>query len=239
MGCSGFPVAKGRYRQHLNLVELQQTFYHPPALATAKRWREEAPSEFEFTMKAWQLITHEPSSPTYRRLRFAVPDGSKKKYGFFKPTEEVHQAWLTTQEIARALKARIILLQCPASFKPTVENKENLRRFIRSVGGSEFLFAWEPRGEWQRAEVEELCWELNLIYSLDPFKGAPLGGEVQYFRLHGMTGYRYRYTWDDLLRLRGLCLEGAADYVLFNNVHMYEDSLRFKDLISRPAEENI
>jgi len=55
------------------VVEVQQTFYQIPRIATGKRWREEAPPDFEFTMKAWQLITHEPSSPTYRRLRTVIP----------------------------------------------------------------------------------------------------------------------------------------------------------------------
>ncbi|MHC1610664.1 MAG: DUF72 domain-containing protein [Candidatus Methanospirareceae archaeon] len=35
----------------------------------AERWRLRAPKEFEFTVKAWQLITHEPTSPTYRKAR--------------------------------------------------------------------------------------------------------------------------------------------------------------------------
>ena len=29
---------------------------------------------------------------------------------------------------------------------------------------------------------------------MDPFKDTPLWGEVQYSRLHGITGYSYRYT---------------------------------------------
>jgi uncharacterized protein YecE (DUF72 family) len=51
------------------VVEVQQTFYEPPADTTIRRWRARAPAAFEFTLKAWQLITHEPSSPTFRRLK--------------------------------------------------------------------------------------------------------------------------------------------------------------------------
>ncbi|KGN41169.1 hypothetical protein N801_08795 [Knoellia aerolata DSM 18566] len=28
----------------------------------------QVPADFEFTMKAWQVITHESNSPTYRRM---------------------------------------------------------------------------------------------------------------------------------------------------------------------------
>jgi len=56
-----------RYLSQYELVEAQQTFYKPPRLKTALRWRREAPPQFEFAVKAWQLITHPISSITYRR----------------------------------------------------------------------------------------------------------------------------------------------------------------------------
>ncbi|MFH0933440.1 MAG: hypothetical protein V1832_03870 [Nitrospirota bacterium] len=35
--------------------------------------------------------------------------------------------------IADALNAKVIVFQCPASFKPTKENKQNLVRFFSSI----------------------------------------------------------------------------------------------------------
>ncbi|NIN51751.1 MAG: DUF72 domain-containing protein, partial [Nitrososphaeria archaeon] len=67
VGCCGFPGSRKGYFNDFNLVEIQQTFYKMPRLETAQRWRQEAPNEFEFTLKAWQLITHPPTSPTYRK----------------------------------------------------------------------------------------------------------------------------------------------------------------------------
>jgi uncharacterized protein YecE (DUF72 family) len=93
IGCCGFPVAKGKYHRNFDVVEIQQTFYQPPEEKTVLKWREQAPSGFEFTLKAWQLITHELSSPTYRRLRLKIPESKKKNYSFFKPTDEVLEAW--------------------------------------------------------------------------------------------------------------------------------------------------
>jgi len=46
------------YFTQFKLVEVQQTFYKMPKLDTALGWRQEAPSDFEFSLKAWQLITH-------------------------------------------------------------------------------------------------------------------------------------------------------------------------------------
>ncbi|MEW6376424.1 MAG: DUF72 domain-containing protein, partial [Thermodesulfobacteriota bacterium] len=119
VGCCGFPVKRSIYYQNFPVVEIQQTFYQLPQITTGNRWREEAPPDFEFTMKAWQLITHEPSSPTYRRLRTVIPVEKKKDYGFFKRTEEVEAAWSRTAEFARALGVKKIVFQSPRSFYPT------------------------------------------------------------------------------------------------------------------------
>ncbi len=53
-------------------------------------------------------------------------------------------------------------------------------------------------------------------------------GKAKYFRLHGGRNYRHRYTDDELARLWELC-SGEA-YVLFNNITMRNDALRFKEL---------
>ena len=69
IGCCGFPQALSGYAKAFSVVEVQQTFYQPPMLKTLERWRAQVAPDFEFTVKAWQLITHESTSPTYRRLR--------------------------------------------------------------------------------------------------------------------------------------------------------------------------
>ena len=106
IGCCGFPVARAKYFQRFSAVEVQKTFYQPPRVSTADRWRREAPSGFVYTMKAWQLITHESSSPTYRRLKTVMPESKARHYGSFQPTEEVLQAWRATARIAEALRPR-------------------------------------------------------------------------------------------------------------------------------------
>jgi uncharacterized protein YecE (DUF72 family) len=64
---------------------------------------------------------------------------------------------------------------------------------------------------------------------VDPFRSESQHGEIQYFRLHGITGYQYRYTDEDLKKLRGW-VEEKPTYVLFNNDVMKEDALRFLEM---------
>ena len=173
------------YFSQFRLVEVQQTFYNPPQLKTAIGWCEKAPPDFEFSLKAWQLITHPVFSPTYRKARVQIALEKRGKYGSFKPTEEVREAWHRTMEFAQALKARVIVFQCPPSFKESEENVLNMREFFQAVAGKKFFFAWEPRGGWSEQIIKALCQELDLIHCLDPLEEAPLYGKISYSRLHG------------------------------------------------------
>ncbi|MBX5465251.1 MAG: DUF72 domain-containing protein, partial [Clostridia bacterium] len=253
VGCCGFPEARARYYREFPLVEVQKTFYQPPRPATAERWRQEAPPGFLFAMKAWQLITHDPSSPTYRRLREPL-EGPPEAYGLFRPTAEVRRAWLRTREVARRLGARLLLFQAPARFDPVPEHVARLRAFFRLTEAERdgLLFLWEPRGRWTPALVGALAAELDLLPVTDPLapgappwppggprRGATAAGwrrgvpRLAYFRLHGVGGYRYRYTDADLERLAERCRQaeeaGAEEVlVLFNNTAMLEDARRFR-----------
>ena len=229
VGCCGFPKGMKGYFPLFDVVEVQQTFYKPPRLETALRWRGEAPGDFEFVVKAWQLITHPPKSPTYRRAGVEIEPERERSYGFFRPTDEVMGAWQRTAEVAEALGARIILFQCPASFEPSPENVENIRVFFRSVE-RDFTFAWEVRGGWDEGLVKSLCEELDLVHCVDPTQGSPLCRGLRYFRLHGGPGYRHNYSDEELERLKGM-IGGGETYFMFNNLAMYDDALRFKRLL--------
>ncbi|GAB4260611.1 MAG: DUF72 domain-containing protein [Deferrisomatales bacterium] len=236
VGCCGFPVARRRYYPVFQAVEIQQTFYQPPRLDTARRWRREAPEGFVFTVKAWQLVTHPPSSPTYRRLSAPVAEGAKERLGWFRPTSEVAAAWTATLEIALALEAEAVLLQCPRSFRPVPEHLEHFTAFLRSADRGGLRLVWEPRGPWPRRLVRTLCDELDLVHCVDPLVDEAVTGGVLYYRLHGLTGYRYRYTEEDLDRLARQC-RGREGYVFFNNIAMFEDAQRFLARVERDAGE--
>jgi uncharacterized protein YecE (DUF72 family) len=238
VGCCGFPLSLSRYAKIFRVVEVQQTFYQPPLLRTLEKWRAQVPSEFQFTLKAWQLITHEATSPTYRRLREKLSEREKREVGAFRLSAPVLRAWERTLECGRILGSKVILLQCPARFGPTPENKANLRSFLRKIRGDtrsksqveRLDLVWEPRGEWKPEEVKELCEELGLVQGVDPFQQMPVTAGVGYFRLHGRSGYRHRHSDAELEELRAKARAWSPCYVLFNNLSMREDAQRFQNL---------
>ncbi|GAB3326983.1 DUF72 domain-containing protein [Larkinella ripae] len=231
IGTCGFPRPKTDYAQFLSGVEVQQTFYQPPRLSTLENWRRQLAPEFEFTLKAWQLITHEARSPTYKRLKQPLSEEDRQQAGSFKPSELVQQAWQLTLACANALAAKTVLFQCPASFKPTRENVANLERFFSGIDRQQLNLAWEPRGAWDRQLVKDLCQTLSLWHVVDPFTARTVTPDQCYFRLHGRQGWRYQYEEQELSDLLELLPESQRSYVFFNNIHMFQDALLFKKLL--------
>jgi len=244
VGTSGFGIAQSKYVQLFSCVEVQHTFYQPPQISTLERWRAAAPPNFEFVLKAWQLITHDRKSPTYRRLKKNLSDVEQQEAGYFRPTEVVQAAWETTLACAQAVQARTILFQCPASFKQTKENIANLKRFFKCINAYELNLAWEPRGEWDPKVVRRICDELNLWHAVDPFTAESTTPDKVYFRLHGRNGWRYEYEENELCELaakldkaepRAAAIrltDNISPYVFFNNALMTKDALRFQSILN-------
>jgi uncharacterized protein YecE (DUF72 family) len=236
IGLCGFTMAFEDYVREYRLVEVQQTFYEPPREWTMRRWRAQAPSDFEFTVKAWQLVTHDASSPTYRRLRTPLTDSDRAEAGGFRTSPIVLRAWEKTLDCVALLRATAILLQCPASFRPTEENIERMRAFLGTIlRPSGVRMLWEPRGPWPPEVVTALCRELDLVHVVDPFVSTTVTPDQTYLRLHGTTGARHVYTDAELAQLADLLPEAPAQppYVLFNNLPRVGDARRFRAILSR------
>jgi uncharacterized protein YecE (DUF72 family) len=244
VGCCGFPIGMKEYFEKFRLVEIQSTFYNIPKPKTVAAWRNMAGENFEFSVKAWQAITHPSTSPTWKRAQIKIDVEDRDHYGFFRPTREVFEAWKKTREICHLLKARICLIQCPSSFVAEEQNVTNMREFFSKIDRQGLTIAWEPRGQsWSDANVKRLCQELDLTHCVDPFAANPVltpRSKIAYFRLHGRPPgkamYRYKYTDQDLRWLakktKGLEASGLTIYCLFNNISMRDDAERLTCLIN-------
>ncbi len=243
VGCCGFSLSRSKYYITFNAIELQETFYEPPNPAKLRRLRIEAPPDFNFTMKCWQAVTHSVDSPTWKRSKVKPSPLKRESYGFLRPTKEVIDAWESVVEGAKTLNAKVIIVQTPPSFNFNEENFRNANDFFSIATNSGFVIGWEPRGTWldNVDKVAELIGRFkNLIHVVDPLKRKPtLYRDVSYFRLHGLGGelnYRYRYSDDDLNELcmvvKETKMRSKEIYVMFNNVYMVQDALRFKQRFS-------
>ena len=241
VGCCGFPVSRSRYFAKFKLVELQNTFYELPSESDAISLRNAIPVDAVLTMKAWQVITHPATSPTWRKMK-RKPEGDLEKYGYLRPSKENLKAWEHTIDIAKMLRVRAVVLQTPPSFKFSEDNLQSVIKFFEqalSITPRDMLICWEPRGEWNlhRNTLRQVL-ELGIVHVVDILKNDPIINSVGvlYVRLHGLgrgeVNYRYKYTDSDLENLARKILSHGDSvneaYILFNNVYMFDDALRFK-----------
>lgn len=208
------------YATIFDTVEVNYTFYRIPKLETVKRWRQEVDllnKDFEFTIKAFQIITH--------KLRF-----SEAAISYFD----------TLAEICKNLNSKVILFQSPASFKPKKENILLLEKFFDKTSSEKYLLVWEPRGEWHIDMMKSLFDKYNVIHCVDPFRNTPYISKRQkiiYLRLHGLGEimYSYKFRKVDLenliIKLKEIPKNIRTIYVYFNNTNCYEDALTFKQML--------
>jgi uncharacterized protein YecE (DUF72 family) len=209
-----------RYFENFGLVELNSTFYGYPRLETVSGWRERAPENFEFTVKAHQDISH--------KAKMRLDEMSR-------------EAFEAMKRICKTLGASILLIQTPGSFRP--ERLGEAEKFFRAVDRGGLTIVWETRGPgWEKPEVYErlgqVLGSLDVVHVTDPFRVLPAyTSHVAYFRLHGLGEelYYYQYTDEELRRLGEIAGRFEADckivYVLFNNLSMFEDGLRFVEYL--------
>lgn len=230
-GCCGFGPNRGHYLRHLPLVELQDTFFMPPPLKTLGRWRREAPEDFTFVLKAWQLITHPPESPGYNRVTGPFAQRVAEA-GLFRDTEVVREAYALLLESARALRAPAILFETPQRFTPTVQNRQAMTRFFEQADRQGLVFAWDPRGVWSASEVGRICRDLRLVPCADGLEPLlPSDADCAYVKVAA------RRTEDQLLALAESLAPFHRAFCIFNTVDMYREAIRFQALIGTLRSE--
>jgi uncharacterized protein YecE (DUF72 family) len=233
LGLCGYTIGAAQYYRRFKVLEVQQTFYDPPAPETLHRWRDGAPPDFEFTMKAWQVVTHLGTSRTYRRLRSPFDDTARAEAGGFRLNRTTVAAYERTLECREILRATAILFQCPPSFRPTDENVAAMRAFFGAVGRPKGVrYLWEPRGKWPDDLIAAVCADCALEHVVDPFIRPSVTRGFTYWRLHGNGSHYAVYKDEELEQLLDWIPRSGETYVMFNNIPRVSDSARFRDIAS-------
>ena len=209
-------------RAVVDVFELKDTFYVQPKPSTLARWRDK--TTFCFAVRAWQLITHRPGSSGYPRLASSQwdPDCS---YGHFADNEAVSAAYERTRQCAKALNARYIVFDTPASFTPTQENIRRLERFFSSIERDGRHLVWQPQGVWSPERVGRLCDEYELFAAADPFSQKRHAARA-YLRLAAA-----HYSDDQLLRIERFARRGAT-LCIFDTQDRISELRRLAELVA-------
>lgn len=238
------------YASKFALVEVDATYYSPPAEQTARLWAERTPPDFTFNIKAFSLLTGHPTkvSSIYKDLR---PETEKKNLypDDLSPQayEDVWTRFLSALDpLVEAGKLGAVLFQFPPWFTIRRSNKQYLLevqrrcRPLRSV--FEFRHAsWFEGGN--RDETLEFLRKHKLPYvcvdmpqghksSIPPVLAATADLSVVRFHghsdrwtskdIHEKFGYLYseRELRDWAPKLRKLAGETEQTHVLMNNCYL-------------------
>lgn len=215
------------YQTQFSTVEINNSFYHLPLEKTFRRWREDTPPEFLFSVKASRYITH------------------MKK---LKTDEDSIDIFL---ERVKLLKEKLgpVLFQLPPGWKINLERLEN---FLKALPAKKKLrYTFELRNPtWYTEEVFALFRKYNcalcifeLEHYLTPFE---ITADFVYIRLHG-PGNKYQgyYSKAQLQKWSERCKqwmsEGRDVYVYFDNDqsgYAAFNALTLKALISHKPLKN-
>lgn len=103
------------YASHFDSVEINSTFYRPPAPASARKWVEQTPDGFEFSVKLYQKFTHP---------EMFVKATGKDPHELGQADVDEFKAGLAP--IAEAGRLGALLAQFPASFR----NEPGAREYL-------------------------------------------------------------------------------------------------------------
>ncbi len=235
VGCCGFRNSRKTYYKNFDTVEVQMTFYRIFEHDMFKKWKKEAPEGFVFNIKAFQGVTHPTHFNTWRRYGIR-PKGD---YGYLRDSKEVFLSWQQTLEVADMFNSEIILIQLPASFRPTKENIANAEKFFSTIDRKSYKLVVELRG-WDLENIYKLCKNYELTDVVDILRRPPVycANDLLYIRLHGTYTqrnkifYQYDYTleelekvWEEVERFN---MKEVRIY--FNNSYMFKNAKEFKQL---------
>ena len=213
------------YASEFPIVEVDSTYYAPPAERVAGAWVNRTPPDFTFDVKAFRLLTQHPTPPKslWKDIREDLPDdlGSKRNvYAKDLPDEVLAEAFdrfnSALMPLHSAGKLGTVLFQFPQYFYPSPVSRRYLTALADRV--AEYQVAVEFRQErWMDADHEQetlaLLSELGLSYvGVDGPQGfrssmppvATATAPVAEVRFHG----RNTETWE----ARGITAEERFAY---------------------------
>jgi uncharacterized protein YecE (DUF72 family) len=244
-----YPVKKGTsfhalifLAQYINIVEINSTFYRPPALRMSLSWikRVDGYTDFLFTVKLHQIFTHQ-------RKGFSQKDVDEFKTGI-EPLR-VHN------------RLAAIIIQFPWSFARSNLHIHYLAGLFKAFAG--FPLALEIRhSSWDNQEFYDFLSEHNVCFcNIDqPLIGKSIkptaictNPELSYVRLHGRNyknwfnekagrdeRYNYLYSKDELEewieRIKNLGKKSKKVVVITNNHYRGQalaNALQIKNMVTQ------
>jgi len=206
------------YAEHFETVEVNVTFYRPPAASTTARWVKQTPPRFEFSVKLHQKFTHPMA---VGRGAPPIGEASSAPRSLPRPSgADVDEFRAGLEPMATSGKLGALLVQFPAGFHCDAASTEYLDGLLRTF--RDYPLAVELRHRsWSDAQGETMRlldeWRAAWVQIDEPkFRTSirqdlvPNTARFYYLRLHGRNAaqwwspdapeerYNYLYSPEEL-----------------------------------------
>jgi len=204
------------YSRLFDFVEVNSTFYQIPNLKTVEFWRRQVSPDFVFSVRCNRDLTH--------------------KY-MFQADEQARIIFEQMITICRTLRADILHMQTPATFRPSKENADLIDSFLSSVDSKGVRIALEVRGSNQTLDPDfvRMMQNQNMVHSVDLSRDEEPAyqSDILYSRLFGKGWHNVYQPTDQELksvddRASASAKTGKKTVVSFHFIRMYKDAARLK-----------
>jgi len=161
----GLPALQGdleKYQRRFDMVELRPIDTSLPRIPTLRKWRKAAPPTFVFSVVLPRVV------------------------GELAPGPALEEALSTSLEVASAVEARCVVLQTPASVRPTAQNRKRLAALFGRIPPEGTVRCWEPAGMWERQDLIDTARSMGVVPVFDAAREALPVGPSAYTRLRAL-----------------------------------------------------
>ncbi len=202
------------YSKAFDFVEVNSTFYEIPTLKQVERWRRLVPRNFDFSVRCNKALTHKHE---------------------FKPIPESFEVLKKMITICGTLKAEILHLQTPPTFKSSKTTANLVGNFFSSTDLKNIRVALEIRGAKQPFDptLIKTMQDHNMVHCVDLSKDEEPAykSDILYSRLFGKGLHNvYQPADEELKKIDTKTSKGDPKIVAvsFHFVRMYKDAARYK-----------
>ena len=215
LGCAGFPVPPTRYFKDFAFVEIQETHIAVPGMGTLRRWKREAPPEFQFAMLGPREIGQEG----------------------FRSGKVIEASLKSFAEVGKELDAKIAVFVSPPDLAASRPNKAAVKEFLQGVKKKFDRVVWEAPPTWDADDAEDIAEGAKAIAARDPLHQGLSSKPVAYYRMPGPAGHKSRYEDPAIEKLGELARASKHEDVtwVFANVDMFADAKRFRKAAKLPS----
>jgi uncharacterized protein YecE (DUF72 family) len=220
------------YAHHFNSLEINRSFYKTPLYRTFKKWAEDVPADFRFSVKLTRQITHQKNLFFDQQI---IADFMNAAAGIGE-------------------KKGCLLIQFPGKITLDYFNKvESILSYIKNFNLSHsWKIAIEFRhASWYITETYQLLALCNAVMVLHDMPSSMILETAQtlpfiYLRLHGPSGnYRGSYSTVFLqyraAQIRLWLQQGKAVFIYFNNTigNAFQNAITLKEIIDDSDKKSL